>query len=541
MRLSDVREVAAAPWDAIVIGTGMGGATFGYALASSGWKVLFCEKGLARGAEDIAGQYPESLFDAKVQLRSEHAQVLRRAGRCSDSIEDRSKARSFVPFIGCGAGGSSALYGMAMERLFPADFTPAASHHDATGATHPDAWPISYDELAPHYGAAERLYRVRGGQDPLRADSADLAPPPPFTAAAASLIRHLEARGLHPYRLPCACEYVADCQTCQGFLCQNDCKNDSARVCLKPALERHGAVLVDDCEVVRLRASRRTVDTVECLVRGSPVSLKGRIVVLAAGALVTPVVLLRSTSADWVDGLANGSGLVGRNLMRHLLDLYALQPPDGPASDNRAKELAFNDFYLRDGTKLGTVQSFGRLPPVDMVLQSLLEDVRAGRLRWGTPVARGALTLLRPGLERLIGERMILAATMEDLPYSDNRVEPSGNRPRGIAMRYEVRTYERSRIARFRSMMKAALKPLRFRLLGQIDRNERIAHACGTCRFGDDPSSSVLDRNCRAHELDNLYVVDSSFFPTSGGTNPSLTIAANALRVAAVLGGTKSR
>ena len=122
---------------------------------------------------------------------------------------------------------------------------------------------------------------------------------------------------------------------------------------------------------------------------------------------------------------------------------------------------------------------------------------------------------------------------MEDLPYSDNRVLPAVDGPAGaVHITYRLRDQDRVRIARFRSLMKTALKPLRWRLIKQAENNQRIAHVCGTCRFGNDPKTSVLDQNNRCHDLDNLYVVDSSFFPSSGGTNPSLTIAANALRVA---------
>jgi len=535
---SDRIDVAAETWDAIVVGTGMGGATLGYALAKLGWRILFCEKGLARGADELSGRYAESFFESPAFPGTEHADILRRAGRYAEPIEDRSKSSPIIPFLGCGAGGSSAIYGMAMERFFPADFTPAKGHPNVAGVSLPDEWPVCYDELAPHYAAAERLYRVRGGRDPLRADTANLEPAPPLTAAAAVLAGHLEARGMHPYRLPSACEYVEGCRSCQGYLCPKDCKNDSVRACLNPAIIQYGAALVDDCEVIRLRASKRTVDAVECRMDGRPITLRGRIVVVAAGALATPVLLQKSASRDWPDGLANDSGLVGRNLMRHLLDLYAIKPPDGCDSDNRIKELAFNDFYLCDGAKLGTVQSFGQLPPVDVVQQSMLHDIRNSRFHWASSVARSALPVMRAHIDRLIDRRLILATTLEDLPHADNRVLSSGSAGSGIAMRYEIGAYERARLAQFRKAVGTALKPLRFWRLAQADRNERIAHACGTCRFGDNPRTSVLDRDCRAHGLDNLYIVDSSFFPTSGGTNPSLTIAANALRVACALTGT---
>jgi choline dehydrogenase-like flavoprotein len=143
-----------------------------------------------------------------------------------------------------------------------------------------------------------------------------------------------------------------------------------------------------------------------------------------------------------------------------------------------------------------------------------------------------AMPVIRPQLNRLIETSITLAATLEDLPYTDNRVMAGRGGRAKILLQYRIHADDRRRLAIFRKLMKEVLRPLSYRVLPQADSNERIAHACGTCRFGDDPRTSVLNRNCRAHGLDNLYVVDSSFFPTSGGTNPGLTIAANALRVA---------
>ncbi len=427
---------------------------------------------------------------------------------------------------------------MALERFFPSDFEARAPEADVPGATAREAWPIRYADLEPHYDAAEALYRVRGTADPLRSGidaSRRLLPPPPLTAAGDELFRFFQSRGLHPYRLPMACEFAPGCQACQGFLCARACKNDAARICLEPALRDHGATLLDECEVVRLEADRRLVTGVVCRRAGRVVTLSARRIVLAAGALRTPELLLRSRSTEWPAGLANDSDLVGRHLMRHFVDLYVIEPkqPAGEALENRFKELAFNDFYLADGVKLGSVQSFGRLPPGDMLFASLGQDLRDG------PMGRaaGALQLirpwLRPFLSRMGTDNMVLATTMEDQPYVGNRVMLAGGQEEpGIAISYRVGSADGRRIRRFRETMQRVLEGRRWRLIGQAENNQRLAHVCGTCRFGTDPATSVLDPQNRAHGLGNLYIVDSSFFPSSGGTNPSLTIAANALRVA---------
>ena len=531
-------QLIATKWDVIIVGTGMGGATLGYALARAGRRVLFCEKGRSLLGDDhiLRGNFAEMFFDRPAAPATEHAEILARAGRWQDRIDDRSRARtrSYIPFIGSGTGGSSALYGMALERFYPEDFTPRRNSQDLdrVEASVPEAWPIGYEELRPFYRMAEALFRVRGGTDPLRAEHLDPLPaPPPMTGAAQELSDFLQTKGRHPYRLPMACEGVPGCLGCQGFLCPNRCKNDSGRICLEPAVKEHGARLLDECRAVRLMAARDTVVGVECVRRGEEFTLRGEIVVLAAGALETPSLLLRSASSDWPDGLANASGLVGRNLMRHFIDLYAvfLKNPDGLGGSQ--KELAFNDHYRSDAGKFGTVQSFGALPPASAIVAGMEKDLRDGDLPWLSPAFRLAKPFLRIVLDRKLSRALLLASIMEDRPDPGNRVAPIPG-SQGLTLEYRVQPRDRARIELWRQKLREDLRPYRSMLIKQAENNERIAHACGTCRFGTDPLTSVLDRDNRAHGLSNLYVVDSSFFPTSAGTNPALTIAANALRVA---------
>ena len=541
-------EAAGQHWDVIVIGTGIGGATFGYAMARAGQQVLFCERGAAHldqaGGDGTAltGHYPEEdLPGAIARHLAPDQQLLRQAGRATDLLDDVSgrKTRSFVPFVGSGTGGSSALYGMAMERFFPADFEPRQQHLGDTDNSLPAAWPLSYAELAPWYSQAEALYRVRGSVDPLRAGfdgPRSLPAPPALTPAADWLAQHLSATGLHPYRLPMACEFLPGCQGCQGYLCPKACKNDSARICLAPAVTEHGAQLLADCTVVKLEARQRQVTGVVCRqADGSLRTLRARTVALAAGALQSPALLLRSASEAWPQGLANRSGLVGRNLMRHCIDLHALTLPEHArplADENRQKQLAFNDFYAGTAGKLGSVQSFGRLPPQQMLFASLLDDVAHSPWAALLPLLRRAGPLLAPTLRQLAQESMILAATLEDLPNPNNRVTPSPGRPDSLCLHYRMTAGQHQRVSTLRKLIKARLRPLPVRLLKQADNNQRLAHVCGTLRFGNSATDSVLDADNRAHGLDNLLAVDASFFPSSGGTNPSLTIAANALRVA---------
>ena len=536
--MGEVRN-AEREWDAVVIGTGMGGATLGYALARAGWRVLFCEKGrFAPGNPAVLrGAYAETRFSSS---GASEAEVLRAAGRYPEAISDLStgKTRSFVPFIGCGGGGSTALYGMVLERFFPADFEPEANYPPSTESTLPERWPVSYGDLLPYYEMAERLYGVRGEGDPLRVGERleRVGCAPPLSPAARDIAASLTAQGFHPYRLPLACDYVSGCQGCQGYLCPRECKHDSARSCLAPALEHFGASLLDECEVVRLEATHDHVTGVVCRRGDEEFRVSGRVIVLAAGALATPFLLLGSRSAQWPDGLANSSGLVGRTLMRHYVDLYAIFPKSGQGTVGNTKELGCNDLYLSEAGKFGSIQSFGAMPPASLIVDDIQRELRHGV----HPLAAAAFGLVkpiaRPVLDRIFARATVVATVMEDLPYADNRVlPPQGAGPGSLAITYRIRPAEAARIAQFRRRMKTALSPYWYLLLKQAENNQRIAHACGTCRFGDDERTSVLDAHNRAHGLTNLYVVDASFFPSSGGTNPALTIAANALRVAAHL------
>lgn len=520
-------------WDVVVVGAGMGGGLLGYQLARSGRRVLFIEKGrstLSGTAGTIRSAMPELAEPSVTHSEAAYFDALARAGRSTDEIEDISKRRSkkFVPFIGSGTGGSSALYGMVCERFFARDFTPRENFRNVGDSTVPEAWPISYDELAPWYTEAERVLGVRGQPDPLRPEAAAVGLPaaPPFSADNQPLVDYLAGRGLHPYHLPMACEYTDDCTTCQTYLCPKVCKNEAGRNGVEPAIAEHGAQLLTECRVVRLDADRTQVRQVICEHRSGTLAIKAKVVVLAAGALATPVLLLNSRTGDWPGGLANGSDMVGRNFMRHLLDPIEIWPQPDSRITAANKEIGLNDFYFRDGEKYGTVQSFGALPPMEWL---------ANR-----PDARGkALRLMRPAVrrvyEKLFTGGLILAAMTEDLPYLDNRVlpgdGPSTDGRQRARIQYRLHANDAQRRTAFLQLLNDVLDPFRKRALGSGKDNSNLGHVCGTVRFGTDPRTSVLDQHNRAHEVENLYVVDTSFFPSSAGLNPSLTVAANALRV----------
>ncbi len=531
----DPREAERVLWDVIVVGTGMGGGTLGYSLARSGRRVLFVEKGrstLPWAERTIRSSMPEVAEPHACRSADSYYDALARAGRSTDEIEDISGrfSRRFLPMIGSGTGGSSAIYGMVCERFFARDFTPRQDFRDPGDSTVPDAWPIIYDQMRTWYTAAEKLLGVRGQPDPLRPEASEVGLPaaPPFSADNQPLVDYFAGRGLHPYHLPMACDYTDGCTTCQSYLCNQSCKNDAARNCLLPAVAEHGAHLLPECRVVRLDADRTQVRRVICESPSGTLALKAKVVVLAAGALVTPVLLLNSRSADWPRGLANGSELVGRNLMRHLIDLIEIWPQPGCKITAPNKEIGLNDFYFWEGQKYGTVQSFGPMPPMEIL---------TSRPGWQPKVLRLMSPAVRRVYERFFNGGLVLAAIMEDLPYLDNRVLPCDRQSldgrQRLRIQYRLHPNEIERRAVFLRQFKQTVEPFRKITLRGAEDNKAVAHVCGTCRFGTDPKSSVLDPQNRAHEVNNLYVVDASFFPSSTGLNPSLTVAANALRVAA--------
>ena len=533
--MSEALNPEAIEWDVIVVGTGMGGGTLGYALARRGHRVLFLEKGLATYRKDdkqiLFGDAPEDVCDLARAGEAACREKLLRGGRSPDRIDDctTSHTDTFYPDLGCGTGGSSALYGMALERLFPADFEPRSVFADLGESTLPESWPVSYEEFQPWYVEAEKLYRVRGSHDPLRRAEANghLLPSGKLTPANEELFTFLESRGLHPYSLHVGCESVEGCPNCQAVLCPRECKNEAGRSCVRPAVEIYGATLLTECMTVAVEATRTEAKKVICRWKNRLASFRGKFIVLSAGSLATPSILLNSTSAEWPNGVANSSSQVGRNYMRHMVDLYIVPPKRKGIVEGQIKEIAFNDFYFHNGRKYGTVQSFGELPPVSRVLNRPTPGWRHKLMRLGGP-------MVAPAWERFRSRRLVFAGIMEDLPYSGNRVLPPMVRDNEFRIRleYTMQAHETARVVEFRQAVVGALKPYRPTIMKGAAYNRAVAHSCGTCRFGDDPRTSVLDRYNRAHDLSNLYVADGSFFPSSGGINPALTIAANALRVA---------
>jgi choline dehydrogenase-like flavoprotein len=519
-------------WDVIVVGTGMGGATTGYELARNGHKVLFVEKG-----KFLYGDVDRGDGKRDINWSDEHDSRLSR-GCWPLPIEGTTSfgdTEFFAP-LGSGTGGSTSLYAAQLERLLPSDFEPRMNHAKITDSTLPESWPITYKVFEPYYRLAEDLYRVRGTQDPHNYDAQSrLVEPPPLSERDQVLFDSFQEAGLKPYRAHVACEFVANCEECGGVLCPRECKNDAGRTCLMPALKQYGARILPECEVLRFEADAVAIKSVICKLNGREIALKGKIIVLAAGCLFTPVLLLNSKSTLWPDGLANSSDYVGRNLMWHATDFIAIRPKLSLSTIGPKKALSLNDFYISDGVKLGNLQSVG-VPVTSEYVFSFLRSKFQKAPKWQQFFAQPFLLhWVAQAAAFYFRSTAVFATITEDLPYLENRVIASPNSKNGMRFDYKYTEDLRSRSTLFRKKITAMFKS-KYKIFVLTGRNNiNFGHACGTCRFGSDPVTSVLNSDNRAHDIQNLYVTDASFFPSSGGTNPSLTVAANSIRVAEII------
>lgn len=340
--------------------------------------------------------------------------------------------------------------------------------------------------------------------------------------------------GLHPYRLHVGMAFRPDCRECIGKICSLKCKSDAKTICLDPAVEHHHAMVLSECEVTRLDADKERVRSVHCLYRGAALELRSKMVILSAGTYRSAALMLTSTSKDWPKGVGNCNDLVGRNLMFHSSDWFAVWPVRKGSPVGYRKTIGFRDLYAKDGVRLGSVQSTGLSAGYGLVLvflRSWFDRSIWRRLRFVRPFLRIPAKIA----SIIFGNATIFAMIMEDIADPENRLVLDQERPGRIRFVYRVSAEMSERTALARRAVREKLASFRKFWL-QPDVMVDLGHPTGTCRFGTDSASSVLDPSCRVHCLDNLYVVDGSFMPTSGGTNPSLTIAANALRVGELIG-----
>jgi len=503
-------------YDVIVIGSGAGGGTLTHALAPTGKRILLLERG------DFLPREPQN-WDSKsvwVDLRYHN----------SGTWTDADTGKEFPPKQNYYVGGNTKVYGAILFRFRERDFG-AIQHVDGISP----AWPLSYADVEPWYTRAEHLYHVHGqrGADPDEPPSAAPYRYPPLShePRIAQLEADFTQAGLHPFPLPVGLIYDESapqfspcirCATCDGYPCLVNGKADAHIVCVEPALRYSNVTLRTRTRVMRLETDEagRAVTRVVADRDGQTETYSADLVVVSAGAINSAALLLASASERHPDGLGNGSGVVGRHLMMHNnSSLIAFSKIPNPTKF--AKTLGVNDFYAGDPAGGGEW-------PYPLGAMQMLGKSDAVLIGFDAPEAGDPAELARHAMDFWL--------TTEDLPLPDNRV--SLDRDGRIRLRYTPTNLEAHRrlIEKFKGLL-SAIQCRDTVLPGYSYRGGRlgisgVAHQNGTVRFGSDPATSALDLNCKLHELDNVYVVDSSFFVSSTAVNPTLTIIANALRVA---------
>jgi choline dehydrogenase-like flavoprotein len=504
-------------YDVIIIGSGAGGGTLARQLAPSGKNILILERGdwLKREANnwDAAAVFEQNRYVS------------------SETWYDRH-GKPFQPQVHYFVGGATKLFGAALYRLRREDFGELR-HHDGVSP----AWPITYEDLEPYYTRAEQMYHVHGlrGRDPTEPPTSAPYPREPVSnePRIQQLCDDLVAAGYHPFPAPCAVmlnerniaySTCIRCQTCDGFPCLVHAKSDAEVVAVRPALEFPNVALLRNAKALKLKtnADGTAVTEVVAEVGGEREVFHGDIIVVSCGAANTAKLLLMSASGTHPNGLANGSDQVGRNYMFHNSQaVLAISLEPNPTMFQ--KTIALNDFYFgMDGFEypMGNIQMIGK---------------SVGPMYRGEKSIETALLPLAV-LNDLAHHALDFWLTTEDLPDPENRVtvDSAGNltlsyTPNNQVPRQKLYEKLKSMLGRL-GMYQGHLIPRSIYMKSDIPI-AGCAHQAGTCRFGMDAKSSVLDVNCKAHELDNLYVVDTSFFVSIGAVNPSLTAIANAIRV----------
>ncbi|NEP83350.1 MAG: GMC family oxidoreductase [Okeania sp. SIO3B3] len=491
-------------YDVIIVGTGAGGGTLAYKLASTGKKILILERG--------------DFMPLEIQNRANVDIFKKELYRAPENWYDNA-GEPFSPQSNYAVGGNTKIYAAALLRMREKDFEQV-KHQEGISPE----WCLKYKDFEPYYTEAEKLYMVHGqvNNDPTEPTHSAEYPYPPVEhePEIKKVVEAIAGQGLHPETLPLTLTRQED-----------DPTGDSEVFGIAPLLDSPNITIKTAAKVVRLltNTSGNTVKAVETEIGEESFLFFGDIIVLACGAVNSAALLLRSANEKHLRGLANSSDLVGRNLMKNQMTAI-VQPSPKPNSGKFLRSVSINDFYWGDGDfpyPMGHIENTG----------GILQDITFAE----SPPIFSVLAKGMPGagLEQLAMRSMGWWTYTEVLPDLNNRVEIKGNK---LFFNYTANNTEAHDrlVYRWIEVLKAVDKAVGSSVLAKTGGNiyprgeapiEVVANQCGTCRFGEDSKTSVLDINCRTHDVDNLYVVDSSFFPSSSAVTPALTIIANALRV----------
>ena len=508
-------------YDVVIVGSGPGGGTMAWRLAQTGKRILLLERGDYLPREQANWDSRAVFVEARYQAQE--------TWTSSDGAEFHPGLHYFV-------GGNSKVYGSVLLRLRERDFGEIR---------HPDgispAWPIGYDAFEPYYQAAEELYQVHGvrGEDPTEPPSSKPYAYPPIAhePRIQELFDGLKREGLHPFHLPVGVRLderdgkalphsaCIRCQAFDGYPCITNGKSDAQITCVDPALAAHkNLALWTDAYVERLTTdnSGRVVTGVDVIHRGAKRTVSGNVVVVACGALSSALLMFRSANDAHPQGLANRSGMVGRNYMRHNnATILAISRTPNPTKFQ--KTLGLNDFYFGSDDwdyPLGHIQMVGKSDGVQIQAEGL-----PGFLQWFPEMP----------FDWLAKHSIDFWLTSEDLPILENRIFYRDGRVHLDLTLTNAEAHRRLKQKLRDICGRVDIHPHLFERSLYLGKDVPIggtAHQAGTLRFGTNPETSVLDVDCKAHGIENLYVTDASFFPSIGAVNPTLTIIANALRVA---------
>ncbi len=485
-------------YDVIIVGAGAGGGTLARKLAPTGLKILVLERG------EHSEKESSELSDTELFKRDQY--------HAPEAWQDHV-GEPFYPQTNYSVGGNTKIWYGVLMRMRAGDFEEVQHQNGLS-----PAWGLKYQDFEPYYTQAEKLYQVHGklGLDPTEPKHSEGYPFPEVAHESfpiQGICDALSDLGLHPAYLPIGLG--------------NQGRTDAEDTGITPALKSDNVTLKTSAQVMWLHtnASGNVIKAVQAKIGDQTYLYLGHIVVLACGAINSAALLLNSANEKHPKGLANRSDQVGRNLMKQQLSVV-VQLTASPNSGLFPRTVSINDFYWGDKDfpyPMGHVQNGG----------GVLQDVLFSE----APPLLSPFSRLMPnfGLRRLATHSIGWWLQTEDLPNPDNRVRFVGDR---LRIEYETNNFEAHDRLVYRWI--DTLKEVEESQPAMFSRTAHprsdmpvqvVAHQCGTCRFGEDPETSVLDLNCRAHEIDNLYVVDSSFFPSNSSVSPALTVIANALRV----------
>lgn len=535
--------------DVCVIGSGAGGAPIALSLALAGARVVVLEKGPWLKREDFNhDEIENSRRNRWVPFGSDEPHLLQRAGEAKAELSTEGWIAN------CVGGGTVHMSGF-FYRLHPEDFALSKRYGKVAGASLAD-WPISYADMAPYYDRVEEEIGISGkaGDNPFEPPrNGDYPLPPLKENPLARLVDQGAAKlGLHPFKTPRAiisrpykgrpaCMY---CNFCGSYGCEVDAKSSTLATLVPRAVQSGKCEVRADCMAYEISVDKRgKVDAVHYYDKdGKAQQQRARLVVLSATAVESARLLLNSTTARFASGLANGSGLVGRNLSFSTLakgygefEISSLPEDLKPNHHVHFLQRSLQDFYFlkekKGGYDKGGTLNF-LLPHRNPIFTAERLSGRGEPALWGSELQRALKRHYKDVHELEVevfgefmpnpGTRVTVDGEVKDrwgIPSATIHVD---NHPLDVS-------HSRILVDRALELFRAA--GAQSTGIDQVGATTFVLQH-GTCRFGNDPATSVLDKYCRTHEVDNLYVVDGSFMPTSGGVPTTLTIMANGFRVA---------